>query len=190
MNGENLNTSAVAGASAPPVDAPAHTPPPVAPEPQSHGGQDNRKPWLILVIVIVAVLAVIFLPRGKDKDEPANNFNITSFENISGVQGMVGYIDYSGQKFVTERIVLLEENGKFQTKRDVFNFRWDENTRFLYYRNSLALEASQPWEVDQTFLTTTRNVIVTTKEKPNPDKDLMALEIKILPGSTQADSSN
>lgn len=140
--------------------------------------------WVLIAIVLI--LAVIFVFRGDDTTEvPVSNLRGTSFEDISGIQGTVRYVDYANQGFVVEKITLIEDSGEYQTKRDVFNFEWNENTKFFYYRNSLALGARQPWEVDYTYLTNTRNVIVTLDEEASPEKELMAVEIKILPSFTK-----
>jgi len=133
-----------------------------------------------VLVVVIVVLGVWWL-AGKDSS-PDNEFTQNAYENISGVQGMVISVDYSGKKFTTERRVLIKENGNFRTEEDVFNFNWNEDTKFFYYKDALALGANQPWEVDHTFLTVDRNVIISTKENPAPNVNLTALEISILPG--------
>jgi len=141
------------------------------------------------IILVLAIIVAVIWYSGGFKSNLADDYNKTSFENLSGVQGMVGYVDYQNNKFVTERVVLTQESGEFIKERSVFNFNWNENTNFFYYRNGLALETSQPWQVDYTYLTDTRNVIVKTQEQAEPNKELTAIEVHILPGSSRAEAA-
>ena len=134
-----------------------------------------------VLIVVVVALGVWWLTSNKDTS-PAEDFMQTAYGNITGVQGTVRFVDYSNQRFVTERIVLIKEDGQFRTKEDVFNFNWDEKTDFFYYSTALALAADQPWVVDFSYLVKDRNVIVTPRETPEPGKELNAKSIRILPG--------
>ena len=139
----------------------------------------------ITAVLVVAVIVLgIWWLTNKDAP-PTEDFTKTPYGNITGVQGIVRFVDYANQKFVTERIVLIEEDGEFRTKEDVFNFSWTEETNFFYYSTALALAADQPWIVDFSYLVNDRNVIVTPEETHEPGTQLSAKSIRILPGYAQ-----
>lgn len=152
------------------------------------------KSLTILVVLIALVIVGVLIFGGGNLPSPTQNQGIvdytkTAYQGITGIQGMVTFIDYENKTFVSDKTVLVKNGDNYMDETTTFHFKWTDSTKFLYYPDALSVQANQPWEVDYTYLQVQAVAIVQVEGTPNPETELMATEIRILPIPGAAESA-